>query len=100
MNTKRPIPALTRPNGTEASEHSHIIQELQRAPYGGEHTCPDLRKPHTPTNKINIGEVDQAIKASPNGAVTGLDNIPRRAVRECRKVREKLFLTLMNTAYC
>lgn len=52
-----------------------------------------------PTNGITIGELDKAIKASPNGAATGPDDIPTRAIRELRKVKENLFLTMRNKAY-
>jgi len=98
MTTKRPIPALTRPDGTDASEHPHIAEELQRAPYGGEHRWPAPGKPTTTTNGITIAELDKAIKASPYGAATGPDDIPTRAIRELRKAKENLFLKMMNKA--
>jgi len=99
MTTKRPIPALTRPEGTDASEHPHIAEELQRALYGGEHRRPTPCKPTTAPTKITIAELDKAIKASPNGAATGPDDIPTRIVREFRKAKESLFLKTMNRAY-
>jgi len=99
MTTKRPIPALTRPDGTDASEHSHIAEELQRVLYGGEHKRPPPDNPTTTNSGITIAELDKAIKASPNGAATGPDDIPTRIKRELRKAKEKLFLNMMNRAY-
>jgi len=99
MMTKRPIPALTRPDGTDVSEHRHIAEELQRALYGGEHRRPAPGKPTTTTNGITIAELDKAIKTSPNGAATGPDDIPTRAIRELRKAKENLFLKMMSKAY-
>jgi len=97
--TKRPIPALTKPDGTDVSEHPHRAEELQRALYGGEHRRPTPPKPTMTSNRITIAELDKAIKASPNGAATGPDDIPTRAIRELRKAKENLFLKMMNKAY-
>jgi len=99
MTTKRPIPTLTRPDGTDTSEHPHIVEELQRALYRGEHKRPAPGRPITTTSEITIAELDKAIKASPNGPATRPDDIPTRAIRELRKAKENLFLNMMNRAY-
>jgi len=99
MTTKRPIPGLTRPDGTDVSEHPYIAEELQRALYRGEHRRPAPCTPTTTTTGITIAELDKAIKALPNGAATWPDDIPTRAIRELRKAKENLFLKMMNKAY-
>jgi len=98
MCNKRPIPSLTRKNGSVASEHPHIASELQEALYGGHRQRDNTVVESTPDMELTLEELDVAIKASPNGASPGPDRIPTRLVREFRKSNEKLFLATMNRA--
>jgi len=98
MYNKRPIPSLTRKDGTIASEHPHIASELQEALYGGQRQRIDTVIESTSDLELTLEELDVALKASPNGASPGPDRIPTRMVREFRKANEKLFLAMMSRA--
>ena len=97
--TRHPIPALIRKNNTIAAEHQHIAQELQDALYEGEHRRPLISINQKPTDQLNIGNLNAAIKQSPNGAATGPDFITTRMLKLFSKTREKLFLETMNVAW-
>ena len=96
--TSHPIPALERDDSTVAAEHQHMADEIQKALYQGEH----YRTPTTiksTAQDLHIGILDRALKATPNGAATGPDRIPARAVKALRNENEKLFLDMMNRAW-
>jgi len=96
--TKHPIPALERSDGTMAAEHQHIAEELHSALYQGE-SRRHPRRMEPPKETLNTGNLDAALKNSPNGAATGPDHIPTRMIREFRRLREKLFMATMNQAW-
>jgi len=96
--TKHLIPALERPDGTMAAEHPHIAEELHSALYQGE-SCRHPREFEPPKEALNTGNLDAALKNSPNGVAAGPDHIPTRMIREFRWLREKLFMATMNQAW-
>jgi len=96
--TKHPIPSLERSDGTMAAEHQHIAEELHSALYQGE-SCRRPKELEPPKEALNTGNLDTALKNSPNGAAAGPDHIPTRIVREFRRLREKLFMATMNQAW-
>jgi len=94
--TKHPIPALQRPDGTLAAKHNHIAKELQDSLYGGEHRR-DTPAALNPTSTIvEDGEIQKALKASPNGTATGPDQIPTRVLRVLWKLKPDLFRKTIN----
>jgi len=97
--TRYPIPALQRKDKTVAAEHQHIAKEFQDALYEGEHRRPLRPINQRPTDQLNIGNLNAAIKQSPNGAATGPDFITTRMLKLFSKLREKLFLETMNVAW-
>jgi len=97
--TKHPIPALQRADGTLAADHNHIAKELQDSLYGGEHRR-DTPATINPTNtQVEDGEIQKALKASPNGAATGPDQIPTRMLRTLWRLRPDLFQKIINQVY-
>jgi len=97
--TKHPIPALQRPDGTLAAEHNHIAKELQDSLYGGEHRR-DTPPAINPTSTlVEDGEIQKALKASPNGAATGPDQIPTRMLRTLWKLKPDLLRKIINQVY-
>jgi len=98
MCSKRPIPSLTRKDGSVASEHPHIATELQEALYRGQYQRANTRITSAPGRELTLEELNIALKASLNGALPGPDRIPTRLVWEFRKTNEGLFLATMKRA--
>jgi hypothetical protein len=98
--TKHPIPALERTDGSIAAEHDHIADELQNSLYEGEHQRPTTQvEKEKPSSDIDIGEINLAIKASPNGAASGPDHITTRLLRILAKEKEDLTIAMFNRAF-
>jgi len=96
--TIHPIPVLVRSDGTMAAEHQHIAEELHSALYQGE-SCRHPREFKPPKEALNTGNLDAALKNSPNGGGAGPDHIPTRMIRVFRRLRERLFLATINQAW-
>ena len=94
-NTQHPIPALIRKDGTMAGEHPAMGKELHHTLYSDNPMRP-MTEIQEALEALGLGILDTALKASPNGAATGPDSIPTRAIRILRKTRESLFLNMMN----
>ena len=96
--TRHPIPALQKTGGGIAAEHPHIAQELQDSLYGGEHhrTNTHITAKAEP---LNTGILNAAIRQSPNGAAPCPDHITTRLIKELCRLREDLFLRMMNKAW-
>jgi len=96
---KHPIPALQRPDGTLAAEHNHIAKELQDSLYGGEHRRDTPPAINPTSTQVEDGEIQKALKASPNGAATGPDQIPTRMLRTLWKLKPDLLRKIINQVY-
>ena len=97
--TKHPIPALQRPDGTLAAQHNHIVKELQDSLYGGQHRRGIPATLNPTSTMVEDGEIQKALKAFPNGAATGPDQIPTRILRIQWKLKPDLFRKIINQVY-
>jgi len=96
--TRHPIPALEKTGGGIAAEHPQIAQELPDSLYGDEHHRANTHIT-AKAEPLNTGILNAAIRESPNSAASGQDHITTRLIKELCKLREDLFLRLMNRAW-
>ena len=97
--TKHPIPAVQRPDGALAAEHNHIAKKLHDSLHSREHRR-DTPATLNPANaQVDDGEIQNALKASCNGAATGPDQIPTRLLRLLWKLKPDLLRKTMNRVY-
>lgn len=96
--TRHPIPAPRKTDGSTAAEHQHMAQEFQDALYLKEHhrAKTDIQADADPLNMVIL---NAAIKQSPNVASPGPDFITTRLIKEFSQTREDLFLATMNRAW-